>query len=73
VAAISCNRLSPRQIVLTPGSPSLFRPKKPPSKAIIRTASRKDGGVFGGSGVWEIVAHNDCHSCVSKTVSYHVR
>jgi hypothetical protein len=50
VAAISCNRCSPHQIVFTPGLPSPLRPKKPPRLAIIRTAACKDGGVSGGIG-----------------------
>jgi len=38
VAAMSCRRSQPRQRVVTPGSPSDLRPRKPPSCAIQRTA-----------------------------------
>jgi len=47
VAAISCRRSQPRQIVVTPGSPSDLRPRKPPSCAIQRTAWRTVGAVSG--------------------------
>ena len=35
-------------MTVVPGSPSHLRPKKPPSDAIIRTASRNAGGSAGG-------------------------
>lgn len=47
VAAISCKRSQPRQRVVTPGSPSDLRPRKPPSCAIQRTAWRTVGTVSG--------------------------
>src|SRR5437016_2891549 len=50
ICVMSSNRCSPRQITVAPGSPSLLRPRKPPSViAIKRTNSRSFGGWTGGS------------------------
>ena len=53
--AMSCNLRNPRQIVFTPGSPSRFRPKKPPNLAIQRIQVFIVGGVDGGIEVLLIV------------------
>jgi len=45
----SCNRRMPRQSTLTPGSPSLLRPRKPPSFASQSTACARVGGSSGGA------------------------
>ena len=47
---ISMRRCQPSQSVLTPGSPSPRRARKPPSWAIQRTVSRSVGGSSGGVG-----------------------
>jgi len=47
IEAKSSNRRKPRQMVLTPGSPSLERARKPPSLATQSVASCKEGGVGG--------------------------
>ncbi len=46
--AMSPSLPNPRQMVVAPGSPSLLRPRKPPSLAINRTASRRPMGLSGG-------------------------
>jgi len=51
IAAMSSSRCNPNHKVFTPGSPSLFRPKKPPNRAIQRTQSTNNGGTRGGTGV----------------------
>ena len=40
----NCNCRYPRHRVFTPGSPSRFRPRNPPSLALARTASRSVKG-----------------------------
>ena len=45
--ATSIIRCNPCQIVLTPGSPSRLRPRKPPSWAINRSTSLRRGGSVG--------------------------
>lgn len=55
VSAMSCKRRNPSQIVFTPGSPSRFRPKKPPNLAIQRIQVFIVGGVDGGVEVLFIV------------------
>src|SRR6202011_2191365 len=65
VAAISCKRVRPRHSTFTPGSPSPFRPRKPPNRPINRTASRRLGGCSGRVAVPCTRAHKACHSCSS--------
>jgi choline dehydrogenase-like flavoprotein len=47
--AQSMTRCKPIQIVLTPGSPSPLRARKPPSMAMRRITSLSRGGAFGGA------------------------
>ena len=51
MAMMSWRRSMPRHKVLTPGSPSPLRPRKPPRAAIQRVAVRTSGGSAGGTGV----------------------
>ena len=46
-AAKSMTRCNPSQMVLTPGSPSPLRARKPPSMATRRTTSLSEGGAEG--------------------------
>lgn len=70
VVAMSCRRRSPRQIVVTPGSPSWLHPRNPPSWTIHRTASCNVSGVADGiRGVWRTQA-SACHACGSRAIAH---
>ena len=45
-----------------PGSPSCLRPRKPPRRAIIRTAARVLGGWAGGVALQWVWHQSACHS-----------
>src|SRR5919109_266533 len=66
IAAKSSKRCRPNHVVCVPGSPSLLRPRNPPSEATIRTASRRLGGCAGGWGFWFKYATRAFHSWSSK-------
>lgn len=58
---------SPSHNVLAPGSPSPFRPRKPPSCAISLTTAFSDGVSFGGRFLFKIYAAR--HSSASNSRS----
>src|SRR6202021_923905 len=52
--------------LFVPGSPSPFRPRKPPIVATIRIASRSEGGWAGGTGLRVMEGTNAFHCAPSQ-------
>ena len=66
ISVMSSSLCKPSQRVCVPGSPSPFLPRKPPSTATIRMASRKVGGFSAGIGFLVTKVTSAFHSASSK-------